>query len=200
MQRVLLKLRFHQSSLFQPHLAPQPKSTGLAGTTVSVLEAFAMSCQSGTTPLHTQNPQSHTNRKNSLLKSLLKLCTALWSLTSTAMEGIWFFLIFWPNKAMAVGPSGEAELTLHNFDMMVYHGAGNLHTAVSFITVITPFSSTRSIWVYGLNLATVSKAWNSRKQAKLEFPSHNLANRQKKNLCLYALIVARRLEVTKASE
>lgn len=83
---------------------------------------------------------------------------------------------------MVVGPSGEAELSLHNFDMMVYHGAGNLHrlcyhTAVSFITVITPVSSTRPIYVYGLDFATVSKAWNNRQQAKLEFPSQNLANR-----------------------
>lgn len=101
---------------------------------------------------------------------------------------------------MAVGPSGEAELFLHNFDMMDYRGAGNLHTSVSFITAITPVSSPRSIQVYRLNFATVSKAWNSRKQGKLEFPSQNLANRQKKNLCLYALLVARRLEVNKALE
>lgn len=101
---------------------------------------------------------------------------------------------------MAVGPSGESELSLHHFDMMVYHGAGNLHTTVSFITAITPVSSPRPTEVYGLNFATVSKPWKSRKQAKLDFPSQNLANRQKKNLCLYALLVARRLEVNKASE
>lgn len=40
-QRVLLKLRFHQWNLFEPHLASQPEFTGLAGTSVSVLEAFA---------------------------------------------------------------------------------------------------------------------------------------------------------------
>lgn len=47
------------------------------------------------------------------------------------MEGICFLkIVFYPNKAIAVGPSGEAELSLHNFDMMVYHGTENLHTSV----------------------------------------------------------------------
>lgn len=65
MQKVLLKLKFHQQSLFQPHLAPQPKSTGLAGLTVPLLEAHASHrCQSGTTPLHTQNAQSSSSRQN----------------------------------------------------------------------------------------------------------------------------------------
>lgn len=70
MQKELLKLKFHQQSLFlfQLHLAPQPKSTGLAGRTVPVLEAQASHrCQAGTTPLHTQNAQSSSSRQNPIV-------------------------------------------------------------------------------------------------------------------------------------
>lgn len=97
---------------------------------MSVLEALPCPVNQGPHLFTPKIPRATTTET----KACLSPCLSCVLPFEVSPAQIWkeydFFTFFGPNKAIAVGPSGEAELSLNNFDVMVYHGAGNLHTAV----------------------------------------------------------------------
>lgn len=149
MQRILLKLRFHQWNLLQPHLAPQPKSTGLAGATVSMLEAFASHVPSikDHTSSHPKSPEPQQQKE---YHSPCLNCALPFEVSPAQLRKGCDFFFFQPDKTMAVGPSGAVELPQRNFAMMVYNVRVDFHwlcyhTAVSLVTAIAVVSSNMHI-------------------------------------------------------
>lgn len=142
MQRVLLKLRFHQTISAPPCPTTKIHRFGWYSGVCARGFCHVLSIRDHTSS-HPKSPEPQQQKE---CHSPCLSCVLPFEVSPAQLwKGYDSFSFFWPNKATAVGPSGEAELSLHNFDMMAYNGAGNLHTAVSFITVITPVSSTRPI-------------------------------------------------------